>query len=180
VKNDVKHKSDQSVEWQEIQKNKFKEIQKRISDLRENVEISDKISSDISLDTSDSDNSIEFMKQNEPLLSLMLALSQNQVEELIDIISMYLEENLDYIDFCEQVIRSELNWITKWTYATMACLQIPLVPEVHSSIRTIAKCCIQINENLKTALADPKIALPFNLIILIIVKNFHQFDLMSL
>jgi survival of motor neuron protein-interacting protein 1 len=99
----------------------------------------------------------------------MLALDQGDIQELIENLSNFLADHTESL---------ENEWITKWIYSTLACLTIPLFPEVHSSIRTIAKSCIQIIENLISSNENADI-LPYNLLITIIVKVFHQFDLLS-
>lgn len=137
----------------------------------------DRIMKEIPLDTSEEEECIKYCQENEPLLPLMLALDQNDIEHLMEALANHLSEKVANADL------KETSWITKWIYSTLACLTIPLLPEVHSSIRLIAKNCIQIIENYKSlndTAIDLNELLPFNLLVTIIVKNFHQFDLLSL
>ena len=128
---------------------------------------------------------INYCRDNEPLLSIILTLdSWSQIENFVEILADFFDENLEDLKLksldilCEQLI-----WIGKWTYALLACLRVPLGPEVHNSIRMIAKACLNILDHFKEKSNlphDSKQFIHLNLLVTIIVNNFHQYDLLSL
>lgn len=63
----------------------------------------------------------------------------------------------------------------RWIYSSLGCLHLPLEPNMHSTLREIAKTAIRIRNKLPEAESDA--AAPLNLIICIIAKNFDQADL---
>ena len=162
-------KFDQTREWQDVQKSSFEELQKRIALIRESKHHEDKIIEIFPVDLSDKDDCISYCRDNQPKLSFMLALDQGRLEGLIEQLANYLSENVEDT--------TDHSWITKWIYSSLACLHIPLDPEVHNSIRIIAKSCIQIIDGSTENKPDQ---LPYKLLITIIANNFHQFDLLSL
>lgn len=117
---------------------------------------------------------VSYCKENEPKLSFMFALNQRELENLIEHLSNYFVENVDNKEFMD-----ECSWITKWIYSSLACLRIPLDPEVHNSLRMIAKSCIQLIESSSND-DNANLFLPYNLLVTVIANNFHQFDLLSL
>lgn len=134
------------------------------------------------MDIEDEDECIKYCQQNEPLMSIIFTLdSHHQVENFIELLAEYFTENLD--DFKSKNINemvNDLGWFGRWTYSLIACLRIPLSPEAHSSIRTIAKNCIALIDHYQELDHSIFNALPLNLLITIIVNNFHQHDLLSL
>ena len=169
--------NDPTKEWREIQKEKFKEMQNKIVEIRKDPTIETRLS-EIDIDSEDEESCLVFFKQNEPVLSIVLIFNQGVLEELIEILSSHLEENISTLE-AETV--PSLAWTTKWIYALLACLRSPLDPAVHSCIRTIAKSCIRIIEHLKTLPKTTSEAfLAWNLIVVVIGLNFKQFDLLSL
>jgi hypothetical protein len=115
-------------------------------------------------------------------MSVLLAMNQGHYQQLLEALANFLSEKVDDAEFLENVKNSTISWLTKWIYSVLACLSSVLDPEVHHSLRVIAKACIQINDYLKSLPEPPEILtfLPFNLLTVIIAKNFHQFDLLSL
>ncbi|KAG5677306.1 hypothetical protein PVAND_007075 [Polypedilum vanderplanki] len=169
TKEEKLRKFDQTKEWQDVQKDAFEQLQSKINKIRENADYERNILEILPVDLSDANECISYCKENDPKLSFMLALDQGRLENLIEQLATYLAENIENnTDNC---------WITKWIYSSLACLHLPLDPEMHSSIRVIAKACIQLLDNQKN---ENKNDLPYKLLITIIANNFHQFDLLSL
>lgn len=128
---------------------------------------------------------INYCRANEPLLSVILTLdSYRQIENFVEILADFFDENIEDIKSKNlHDLSEELAWIGKWTYALLACLRIPLSPEVHNSIRMIAKSCLNILDHFKATsnlTFDSKQFIELNLLVTIIVNNFHQYDLLSL
>lgn len=131
------------------------------------------------LDTHDEETCVLFCQQHEPVLSNVLSLNQCQLEQLIEILAEHLSDAIETPEFHEQI--SNFDWMTKWLYALFACLRLPLDPEVHSCLRTIAKSCIVVIDHLKSLPNAPSDSfLQWNLIVVIIAISFKQFDLLSL
>lgn len=117
-------------------------MQQRISEIRKDPTISSRLEKEKFIDTSDEKACISFCESHEPVLSVILVLQQGELEELIEILSKHLSKIAKNPEDC--------HWITKWIYASLACLRSPLDPEVHNCLRMIAKSCIQITSRLKT------------------------------
>lgn len=156
---------------------KFTEIQNRISDIRKDEKTTRRLTTSQVIDVNDANTCLKFCQENDPKLSAILTLDQRQLEGLIDILSSHLN------DICEKPLSdfTSFYWLTKWIYSSLACLRLPLEPEVHNCIRIIAKSCVQVTNQLKTI---PDISgdsfLHWNLIVVVIATNFQQFDLLSL
>lgn len=162
-----------------MQREKFAEMQHKIVELRSDLELPKRLSTTLELDTSSDRATIAFCEANEPILSVMLGLNQGQVEELIETLSDHLLEQISTAEFLEHT--TDFDWITKWIYASLACLRTPLDPEVHNCLRMIAKSCVQVTSHLKSVEGSPGDSfLPWNLIVVVIAICFHQFDLLSL
>lgn len=166
-----------SKEWREMQREKFSEIHQQIVKMREDENLSKNLSE--TFDTSSEKECIEFCNDNEPKLSVMLTLDQNELEELLYNLSSHLGTQVESPEFSKSI--KSYHWLTKWIYATSACLRSPLDPDVHNCLRMIAKSCIQSIDCLK--LLEGTVEddfLPWYLIIAIIALYFKQFDLLSL
>ncbi|XP_051941793.1 gem-associated protein 2 isoform X1 [Hippocampus zosterae] len=98
-----------------------------------------------------------------PFLSIVSRFSQATVLTLLDILISWFEER----DFVPQLGR--------WLYALLACLEKPLLPEAHSSIRQLARRCAQLRSNLASQVDDNLPAL--NLLICLVARYFEQNDL---
>ncbi|XP_061649739.1 gem-associated protein 2 [Phyllopteryx taeniolatus] len=98
-----------------------------------------------------------------PFLSIASRLSQSTVLTVLDILISWFEER----DFVPQLGR--------WLYALLACLEKPLLPEAHSSIRQLARRCAQLRSNLVSQDDDNLPAL--NLLICLVARYFEQNDL---
>nr|XP_061798858.1 gem-associated protein 2-like [Nerophis lumbriciformis] len=98
-----------------------------------------------------------------PLLTIVSRLSQSTVLTVLDILISWFEE----VGFIPQLGR--------WLYALLACLEKPLLPEAHSSIRQLARRCAQLRRNLVSQDDDNLPAL--NLLICLVARYFEQNDL---
>uniref|UniRef100_A0A3B4A0P7 Gem-associated protein 2 n=1 Tax=Periophthalmus magnuspinnatus TaxID=409849 RepID=A0A3B4A0P7_9GOBI len=97
-----------------------------------------------------------------PFLSIVSRLNQSTVLIVLDILIHWFEEN----DFVPQLGR--------WLYALLACLEKPLIPEAHSSIRQLARRCSQLRSTLESQ-DDEK--LPALNLLICLVAYFEQRDL---
>ncbi|XP_054732576.1 protein Gemin2 [Anastrepha obliqua] len=142
----------------------------------------------------------KFCQENSPDLKIILRFSQRTLEQLLELIcdwlrgdeeTKVLEETI--ADRTDEPIPSTSNaasninlnetsldlvgadaWMGTWLYAALACLHIPIEPEVHSTLRDIARICIQLRGRVpETAVKN---AVPYNLFILLIAKAFGQMD----
>lgn len=161
---------------------KFAELREKISVMRADPLLSDKLVEELPFDTDDELESLKYCEEKEPLLSVLLSMNQGHYEQLTETLANYISEKANDAEFLEKVNQSCVSWITKWIYSVLACHCSVLDPEVHNLFRVIAKACIQITVHLKSLPEQPDFLtyLPYNLITAIIAKNFHQFDLLSL
>lgn len=144
--------------------------------------LSEKVVYEYPFDPSEEEETLKYCEENEPLLCVLLSMNQGSYQDILEHLSNYLSLKVQDDEFLENVKLSKSSWITKWIYSLLACLSSVLDPEVHHSLRVIAKSCKIIVDHLKTLPEPPDFLtfLPFNLLIVIIAKNFHQFDLLSL
>uniref|UniRef100_A0A3Q3S856 Gem-associated protein 2 n=1 Tax=Mastacembelus armatus TaxID=205130 RepID=A0A3Q3S856_9TELE len=73
-----------------------------------------------------------------PFLSIVSRLNQSTVLMVLETLIGWFEER----EFVPQMGR--------WLYALLACLEKPLLPEAHSSIRQLARRCAQLRSTLET------------------------------
>ncbi|GBP97656.1 Protein Gemin2 [Eumeta japonica] len=66
-------------------------------------------------------------------------------------------------------LASSDRWLGDWFYAVLACLHLPLEPNVHSTLRDIARTCMQYRSLLKSHEFEK--AIPYNLFIYLIGYN---------
>ncbi|XP_067613262.1 protein Gemin2 [Eurosta solidaginis] len=142
----------------------------------------------------------KFCQENPPLLKLVLRFSQRTLEQLLEYICDWLregEENdvLRKLATTDDATPSTSNaacdmtsandekvldltdtdaWIGTWLYATLSCLHIPIEPEVHSTLRDIARVCIRLRGRLPKTMAGK--AVPYNLFICLVAGAFGQSD----
>uniref|UniRef100_A0A3Q2YXQ9 Gem-associated protein 2 n=1 Tax=Hippocampus comes TaxID=109280 RepID=A0A3Q2YXQ9_HIPCM len=100
-----------------------------------------------------------------PFLSIVSRFSQATVLTVLDILISWFEER----DFVPQLGR--------WLYALLACLEKPLLPEAHSSIRQLARRCAQLRSNLVRCSKDDDNLPALNLLICLVARYFEQNDL---
>ncbi|XP_070698650.1 gem-associated protein 2 [Pempheris klunzingeri] len=98
-----------------------------------------------------------------PFQSIVSRLNQSTVLMLLETLISWFEEH----DFSPQLGR--------WLYALLACLEKPLLPEAHSSIRQLARRCAQLRSTLES-LEDDKLP-ALNLLICLVARYFEQNDL---
>uniref|UniRef100_A0A8C6P198 Gem-associated protein 2 n=1 Tax=Nothobranchius furzeri TaxID=105023 RepID=A0A8C6P198_NOTFU len=93
----------------------------------------------------------------------LIFLSQSTVLMLLDVLISWFEER----EFVPQ--------LGCWLYALLACLEKPLLPEAHSSIRQLARRCAQLRSTLDCQENENLPAL--NLLICLVARYFEQSDL---
>lgn len=98
-----------------------------------------------------------------PFLSIVSRLNQSTVLVVLEILIGWFEES----DFVPQLGR--------WLYALLACLEKPLIPEAHSTIRQLARRCAQLRSTLRSQ-DDEKLP-ALNLLICLVARYFEQSDL---
>lgn len=98
----------------------------------------------------------------------MLHLSQSVLEQLLEMLSKWLQEQSPPVDLLQDA------WLAHWLYATLVCLHLPLEPHVFSTIRYIARSCIDLRNQLKEE--EVQRAAPYNLLLTLIVYVFGQND----
>ncbi|KAM4541614.1 gem-associated protein 2 [Odontesthes bonariensis] len=98
-----------------------------------------------------------------PFLSIVSRFNQSTVLMVLDILISWFEEQ----EFAPQLGR--------WLYALLVCLEKPLLPEAHSSIRQLARRCAQLRSMLDSQEDERLPAL--NLLICLVARYFEQNDL---
>ncbi|XP_020809723.1 protein Gemin2 [Drosophila serrata] len=116
--------------------------------------------------TSDQEKWQEFCRNQQPLLSTILHLTQNDLEHLLEMLSNWLQA--EEVDLLQDV------WLARWLYATLVCLHLPLEPYVFSTLRYIARSCIHLRNQLKAE--ESQRAAPYNLLLTLILDVFAQTD----
>lgn len=191
-------------EWKTMQANEFLKSRSKITLLRIHLANNNY---DITLEPpliTDESAWMQFCKEHSPNLRIMLRLNQSQLEQLLQMLSEWLiksaEENEIFgsiistasaasgansaknaDDNTGKVIAPNLlicnRWLGCWIYAVMACLQTPLIPDIHSTLRDIARTCIALRHALQGD--DFEAAVPHNLLIYLIAQIFQQFDFLE-
>ncbi|XP_041827826.1 gem-associated protein 2 [Melanotaenia boesemani] len=116
------------------------------------------------LTDSDQDPALDYSKVGfPPFLSIVSRLNQSTVLTVLDILINWFEEQ----EFVPQ--------LGCWLYALLACLEKPLLPEAHSSIRQLARRCAQLRSTLDSQ-EDEKLP-ALNLLICLVARYFEQNDL---
>lgn len=140
----------------------------------------------------------KFCYDNPPYLKTILRFNQRILEQLLEFICDWLRadeekvilENISTEDDaipstssagCNENMKAAIldltdtnAWLGTWLYATLSCLQIPIEPEVHSTLRDIVRVCIRLRGRLPATAAGK--AVPYNLFILLVAKAFGQLD----
>ncbi|XP_054894731.1 gem-associated protein 2 [Poeciliopsis prolifica] len=121
-------------------------------------------SSSSGLTEADQEPALDYSKVGfPPLLSIVSRFNQSTVLMLLDILISWFEER----EFVPQLGR--------WLYALLACLEKPLLPEAHSSIRQLARRCAQLRSTMNSQEDENLPAL--NLLICLVARYFEQVDL---
>lgn len=133
---------------------------------------------------------LKFCQQTQPLLSVILRFNQRTLEQLLIMLSDWIKgEQIN--ESCIAVASTSASnslpkvldlacsdqWLGDWLYAILACLHLPLEPDVHSTLRDIARSCVLYRSHL--ASHEFEKAIPFNLFIYLIGKIFDQLDLLE-
>ncbi|KAL6105170.1 gemin2 [Pungitius sinensis] len=100
-----------------------------------------------------------------PFLTIVSRLNQSTVLMVMEVLIGWFEEH----EFAPQLGR--------WLYALLACLEKPLLPEAHSSIRQLARRCAQLRSTLESNRDEKLPAL--NLLICLVARYFEQNDLVD-
>lgn len=158
-------------EWVRIQKQSFSLLRDQISSLRARYkdQIMENESQYLVIPSEDDSNLwLEYCQNNQPLLTTMFRVPQRTLEALVEYQTKWLNDDL--VTYQENV-----RWLSPWIYSSLACLHLPLEPNMHSNLRDIAKTCIRLRNNMCTDDLDN--VLPLNLLICIVSHNFNQLDL---
>lgn len=99
-----------------------------------------------------------------PLLTIMLSMNQQTIGQL-------LEYHVEWLEAKSSLSTQQGRWL----YALLACLELPLTPEICSLLRTLARVCSRIRATLKSA-DDPAMT-PLSLLICLVANYFRQMDL---
>ncbi|XP_017072170.1 protein Gemin2 [Drosophila eugracilis] len=118
--------------------------------------------------TSDQEKWQQFCRNEQPLLSTLLHLTQSDLEHLLEMLSKWLKDPDSPVDLLQDV------WLARWLYATLVCLHLPLEPHVFSTLRYIARSCIHLRNALKVE--EVQRAAPYNLLLTLIIQVFAQSD----
>ncbi|XP_077477126.1 gem-associated protein 2 [Stigmatopora argus] len=176
-----------SLEWQQRQVSNFSDVRQSITknrqrwschSLDDNVLmptqedeegwkkfcLGQQLFQDLSSSNTGAEEGLDYSKVGfPPLLTIVSRLNQSTVLTVLDILISWFEEG----DFIPQ--------LGQWVYALLACLEKPLLPEAHSSIRQLARRCAQLRSNLASQDDDSLPAL--NLLICLVGRYFEQNDL---
>lgn len=154
-------------DWLRIQTESFQRLREKVAKLRKSYKTVDE---NRLPDDEDSLAWYNYCEANSPLLSTMFQIQQRTLEKLIEHQSNWLTEDLT-------VYKEKSEWITSWIYSALACLHLPLEPNMHSILREIAKTCIRLRNQMD---GDSENSVtPLNLIICIVARNFNQLDLLQ-
>lgn len=161
-----------TLEWLGIQTNLFQKLHDRVTSIRQSSsDLANTIENGLPDDDNDSNLWLDYCTNTEPLLSNVLQINQRTLEKLIEMQSMWLIEDMEwYTNNC--------RWFPKWVYCSLACLRLPLEPNLLAALRTICKTCIVLRNQLAVDVSM-EFVLPLNLLICIVTRNFQQFDLIG-
>lgn len=166
-------------EWSRHQMRTFKSLRNKIAALRarhikttnQQMKSHEEIVAEFPADDDDSTAWQMYCERKEPLLSVMFTIDQRTLEKLIEHQSNWLTDDTQWYS-------ENSKWLSTWIYGSLACLHLPLEPNVHNSLRQIAKTCIRLRNQMNDSDTDAIInVLPLNLIICIVARNFNQLDL---
>ncbi|XP_032592314.1 protein Gemin2 isoform X2 [Drosophila grimshawi] len=175
-------------EWRQAQIKCFKEARRRVGALRRELSVQHYDQSIEPPLTTDVNKWQQFCREQQPLLSTLLRLSQSDLELLLEMLSKWLQTPDDPTVSSDEPSTSaaaaaaaqkpldllEDAWLARWLYATLVCLHLPLEPHVFSALRYIARSCVLLRNELQPQ--ELERAAPYNLIITLIVLVFAQSD----
>ncbi|XP_075162031.1 gemin 2 [Haematobia irritans] len=174
-------------EWKDAQSQSFLCTRSKIIMLRQHL-ASQNYDNDLEPPLiSDEGAWLKFCKENFPKLSIILRLNQRTLEQLLTMLSEWLnEENMDTIACSSSStatnhtvldLANSDQWLGSWIYAVLSCLHLPLEPNVHSTLRDIARSSMRLRSRLRPC--EFQKAIPYNLFIYLIAFVFDQLDLME-
>lgn len=170
MQNDLKDETPSSLlptnEWLEMQSDLFRKLQSKIASIRHAITYEYE-STDLP-DTNDDTVWLEYCQHKEPLLRTMLHIHQRSLEFLVEMQSIWLIDDIEWY-------LNNRHWISQWIYSSLVCLRLPLEGSVLNSLRQIVKTCIRLRNQLNRDHVD--CAIPLNLIVCIVTRNFNQLDL---
>ncbi|KAH8364145.1 hypothetical protein KR084_002981 [Drosophila pseudotakahashii] len=155
-------------EWREEQVKSFQAARSQVLVLRRELASHNYDQSGEPPLTSDQEKWQEFCRNQQPLLSTLLHLSQRDLEQLLERLSKWLQDPEQPVDLLQDA------WLARWLYATLVCLHLPLEPNVFSTLRYIARSCIHLRNQLNEE--EVQRAAPYNLLLTLIVHVFAQSD----
>ncbi|KAH8372079.1 hypothetical protein KR093_009991, partial [Drosophila rubida] len=167
-------------EWRNVQVNSFKEARQRVTTLRGELDTQHYDQSVEPPLTTDAEKWLQFCRQQQPLLSTLLRLSQSDLELLLELLSKWLQPELEPSDepstsaSARPIDLLRDVWLARWLYATLVCLHLPLEPHVFSTLRCIGRACVLHRNKLQQT--ELERATPYNLIITLIAQVFVQSD----
>ncbi|KAF3428750.1 hypothetical protein E2986_01947 [Frieseomelitta varia] len=163
-----------TLDWQLYQVSDFSNIRLYISQLKNEIQTSKRQWRPPEIDMPSIDDEkgwIKFCSGNEtegtrvlPTLDVIFSLNQPMIEQILE----YLVE---YIERLEK-IQYELG---QWLYALLVVLEMPLIPETCSCLRSLARTCSVMRAK-STKLEVHEIG-ALNLFICLVARYFRQLDL---
>lgn len=99
-----------------------------------------------------------------PTLDIVLALNQPTIENVLEYLVDFIEE--------QGIIQSDLG---RWIYVLLVALEVPLNPDMCSCLRSLARACSVIRANMTVPDESPVAVL--NLFICLVARYFRQLDL---
>ncbi|XP_075215148.1 gemin 2 [Lycorma delicatula] len=105
-----------------------------------------------------------YLEHKQPLLHLLSAMSQVTIIAVLDYHVEWIENK-----------KTDFHHSGSWLYALLACLEIPLIPETCSSIRSLARLAAE--HRMKLDSSDDELLSVLNLIICLVGRYFRQIDL---
>lgn len=170
-------------EWRNVQVDSFKEARNRVAALRFELHAHQYDQNFEPPLTTDLEKWQQFCREQQPLLSTLLRLSQSDLELLLEMLCKWLQQPDESLDDEPSTSASASKkpidlasdtWLARWLYATLVCLHLPLEPHVFSTLRYIARSCVLQRNELQPH--ELERAAPYNLIITLIVQAFAQSD----
>lgn len=174
-------------EWKDIQSQEFLRTRSKILMLRQHLSAHNY---DNNLEPpliSDEEAWLKFCRDTPPKLSVILRLNQRTLEQLLNMISEWLKgEHMEEVACSSSSaaanhsvldLSNSEQWLGSWLYAVLSCLHLPLEPNVHFTLRDIARTAMRLRSRLKSH--EFQKAIPYNLFIYLIAKIFDQLDLME-
>lgn len=137
------------------------------------------------------------MQAERPLLSTMLRLDQQALEQVLEHQLEWLllgdaaddqDEEMEGDEAveneAERAAAVRCSWdlealaaLGRWIYSLMGCLLEPVEPQVHSTLRALAQAALEVRNGLAEDEEGAQRAAPLNLLVVIVALCFGQADL---